>query len=731
MIGQPQYRTDELEMEPLQNTASWLDNPLVFNEQAGGALVMASSDHTLQPTESLKRNSKLIADRVAALPSASPLFGTPYMLHDRFQIHMDRELPHFSKRYAKAYRVTDQNAPNSPCLAYVTDPYHYYREEVIKVMSSITHPSMIELLDSGKVYLPELNANRFVVIYKQPQGTQLRAWLNEGNAYKMGEAMRLVIVPLISVLQKLQMHQVHHGAICAENITVTDTGIVLGDCLAEPEGMSQPTIYEPLEHLLAHPDGRGVGGLSSDVFALAVLWLDVCSILGGRKQLRREQLIDLYLTKGSYNSLVNDGSLPDSSVDFFRGILIERARERWGIEALLAYVSGKRFNLVAPGFPRDCSRPHHFSGMDHYALAALAHTYHQQWDVALDDVRERGILKWLESLNLKSNMREQMEVLQDRIGYNQLKGAQADEMIARAIITLDMQGPLRLRQLSVHLDHLGHMLATAIQTSDTHTQHTIRDIITSQIAAFWQEGDGETYRSLAWQPPVMNKMLTSKSLGFGVERVLYELNPRLPCLSKDYLRYYATNAKSMLLVLDALAPTQMDKSLTDPHLMAFIAARANIRKEVRLTDMTYMPDLAENKELQAIIMLARAQEKMKIASLPGLSCWAAKKIVEMIEQFKSQEIRTALSRDLATVLPSGKLSYLAGIVQNKEYIQKDCGGVIKATHIYRKNTLKIARLKDKKHIWKHAHRNGLTAAFLLSATILFGVCYYMMAKHAW
>lgn len=736
MIGQPQFRTDEvdeLEMKPANTNPSWMDNIVSFDGLGAGELVPAGVQSAVPYSESYKKNTKMIADRMQALAATTEtkLFGTPHMLHERFKVHLDQELPQFSKKYTKAYAVTDQTAPHSPCIAYITDAYHYYREDVLKVMSSVTHPHMIEFLDSGKVYLPEMKANRFVMVYRQPKGVQLRAWLNQGNAYKMGEALRLVIIPIISLLQKLQTMNLHHGAICAENITVTEAGIVLGDCMAEPEGMSQPTIYEPLEHLLAHPDARGVGGLSSDVFALAVLWLDVCNSLGGRKQLRREQLIELYLAKGSYQTLVNESSISESALDFFRAVLIERARERWNIESLVHFASGKRFNTVSPGVPRDSSRPHSFAGTDHYSLAALAHNYHKHWDTALDDIRERPILKWLESLNVKANVREHMEILQGRIGYNQLKGMQADEMIARAIITLDIQGPVRLRNLSVHLDHLGHLFNCVMQSGDTQNYYVLRDLIASQLATVWQEGDGNSYRSLGWQPSVINLMLNNKALGFGAERIIYELNPRSVCLSKEYLPYYATNAKAMLLTLDALYTTHKDHSLADKHLIAFIAARTNIKKEVRLTEMTHMPQLADNQELHAMIILARAQEKLKIASLPGLCCWAATKIVPMIEEFKSQEIRSALSRDLATVLPSGKLSYLVGIVQNKDYIQKDCAGFIRASHMYRKNIIKMKRLKDKKNVWKRAQSNGLTTAFLVSATILFGVCYYVMAKHVW
>jgi hypothetical protein len=45
---------------------------------------------------------------------------------------------------------------------------------------------------------------------------------------------------------------------------------MLGECVSETSGVSQPAIFEPIERAMALPTGRGEGTPPDDMFALGV-----------------------------------------------------------------------------------------------------------------------------------------------------------------------------------------------------------------------------------------------------------------------------------------------------------------------------------------------------------------------------------------------------------------------------------------------------------------------------
>ncbi len=682
---------------------------------------------------SYQKNRQMLLQHLSNLPAVEPYPGhsSPNVLNERYELLPSQELPQFTKQYAKAYAVKDLQNLDQKCIGYVTDHYQQYRHHALTSLQGVVHRHLIELLDAGVIYCKEWNSSRCLIVYRQPEGTTLQSLLEQGEYYKSTDALKQLIVPITAVLHKFNALDIGHGSIHPGNIFIQEDGtLVLGDCIAEPAGSQQPLIYEPLEHLLAMREARGESKLCADVYALAILVLDCCNLLGSKKQWSQEQLAHSIFNIGTYHSFVNEEIIPGHLVDFFRGVLHEIPQDRWNTEQLIQYAGGKRFNLIPASAPRDTKRSYEFEGLEHYTTRKLAHSYHQQWDNTLRSLKDKYLMKWIETIGYQQELKDRMVNISGMANNITGKGSRINNLIARAIIALDTNGPIRYQHLSIYPNHMPLLLCNIIEHGDTHNQVLFREILNLDLVSYWREVETRNYDMIPWNPQIINAIMRYKTAGFGIERLMYELNPTMPCMSRDYAHYHAITAKDLLIALNHEAHNKAASAkLTDKHVISFLAARTGIRKEIKPQEYDAYPELKNNLEFQSIIILAYAQDKTKLKSLPGLTTWSAMRLIQMIESFHSKEVRDAFSNDLKKVLPYGKISYIVRILRNKDYIEQDRKGYARSCIVYERNHHKILKLKNKKVLRTRATRGGIKTAFIISLLILFVVCYYLLSKY--
>ncbi len=122
-----------------------------------------------------------------------------------------------------------------------------------------------ELVDLSR---PE--EERFVIFYERPQGKKLSELLAQ-NQHPMNLQFLCdrIIAPLAAAINQFGELDITHGAINPDNIYFDDIA-VLGPCVSEPCGYSQPFYCEPLERMQALPAAKGEGSTGQDYYALAI-----------------------------------------------------------------------------------------------------------------------------------------------------------------------------------------------------------------------------------------------------------------------------------------------------------------------------------------------------------------------------------------------------------------------------------------------------------------------------
>lgn len=651
-------------------------------------------------------------------------------IDDRFQIHVNRPLPEFNHSLAQAYAATDRTSPERAIYAMVLDNTMPYRTDVLDKMQNFQHPHLSMLLSSSTVRMSHLGESRQVMIFDRPHGKRLSEIRKTMPRMHEHRVIDTILQPLCKALIALKEKGLSHGSINPDNIYIGEE-LMLGEGLSAPSGYFQPFLYEPIERLMCDPIGKGAADEKADVYAVGMLAYELIYGLDKVKNITKDQFVKMALDIGIYHSLTNNLDFSDALADFFRGIFNDNINERWNIEQLSQWLGGKRFNMIVPPAPRESGRSIGFAGKDYYSRKSLANALHRSWKEALKEVKNIKIDRWCEMSLHRPELAEKIERVL-RIGGEASTEKNNTDMMTRLLAILDPAGPIRTMQLSLRPEGFGARLAEFIRQGNPTEMNQMLDSIENDIPNYWsalsESAKSQELSQAVWRLQRCRSYLKIRSLGFGLERVLYELNPTLPCQSALVKQYHITNLTDLLKTLDALSPQLApDTSLVDRHIAAFIASKLDMTKEVKLNDLAVLPALARNHELTVLRILAKAQQRHDKLVLVGLSTWAAMRIEKVLGEIHNRVIRKRMKLELKPAAQDGVLGDLVSIIVNRDIINRDHDGFAMAISLYAVNKQRIGRLRDTAVVNSYARRFGGQISTTIAYIILTIMGYFVLS----
>lgn len=642
-----------------------------------------------------RRGSKMKTDAELSKSLADFLRGyTPQaqeperdVLDDRYRIDLGSPLPEYNSLQADAYSASDSRAPKRALIALVCKPGTVQRTHAIGPLKNTPNPNVLALAAAGVVGLTRPEEERFVLFYDRPKGKKLSVLVASSKTQPSFDFMcSQIISPIAQAIQHFSELGFSHGCINPDNIYFDDIA-VLGPCVAEPCGMAQPMYYEPLERIQATPSGKGEGNVSQDYYALAVVVLNIIYGANHFTGLSQEALVRSIMKEGAFNALSRQKDMPEVFYDFFRGLLSMNAHDRWSHKYLKAWLDGKRYNVMPPSPPIESLRPFEFGNLLANTRRELAHFFFQHWN-EVPEVFENGeLLQWV-SISLRNKELSEFLVRMGRSMHSSTRkndGA-LDEQIMRLIAVLDPTGPVRLKQLSFHIDGMNGLCAELVATqSQAQLQLFMRFIELSMFHFIIEQRNKNADERETALPSVgaatpqaidnsiarldRIRMITRNTgFGFGTERILYDLNPGMACLSPLLAGRHVATLPAMLKALDRLAPKLAESNdPIDTHIAAFIASKLNIQHKILLSELDANPTLASNPTMMALKLLAAAQQKSSMMSLPGLTHWLTSRLLPTLDVLRSQTLRQKVKNMMVTVCRTGSLPKMAELMIHSGY----------------------------------------------------------------
>lgn len=646
--------------------------------------------------------------------------GRPDTLHDRYFIKYNNLVPEFSRELAVACEAVDDVQRNRPLFGIILTPDLPYRTRNMDELSGVEHPNMLSILACGHVFFSHNELKRRVVVFDRLSAPTMRQFLGDNKRFITEKfIMDEVIAPVAEVLKLYKDKGICHGSINLDTVYFSDR-IIIGESISQPCGFAQHYRFETPERSQASPFGKGEGGIAADCYALGVLVLHIIFGLDVFDRIDEQTYLSRRLALGSYNTLVGVRETKGLE-DFLKGVLNDDPKERWTPEIIEQWVKGKKFNLLTPSVLREGQRPFQFMGQDFFNRRALANSISQHWEEAKAALRSIHLARWVEVSLHRQEMAESLRRVVDRTGGTRGTDKSNNELIARSLSILDPEGPVRYGNIAAFVDGLGVILADAFRNKDQKLIQTCIEVLDYNYFSYLNDASEENKQrknvGLLWRIQNAARYLRMPAMGFGIERILYELNPTLPCQSKLFADETVVSLDQVLFALDRMGIRKTKNfEYLDRHIAAYVAVKLDIAKEVKINELARIPALAQNPQLIVLYMLAQAQKKIGRPRLKGLTAWAALRVLPLLDNFHSRTIRRKTRGDLKVAAKSGDLDKIFEILMDARTINEDMEGFRKAVNRFIRNDKTIKELENAKKLKFKALRMGMALALTVSYT---------------
>ncbi|WP_288902591.1 hypothetical protein [uncultured Sneathiella sp.] len=600
------------------------------------------------------------------------------VLDGRFSIHLSQRLSDFESGVNMVVQATDLQDTSAEYFAVVSNPYSDFRYPYAQLLKENRLPGMIELMAHGKVRFSETDIC-YVSVFDKPRG---------GPIYREGEAplqeslvLNLVVPTVAGCLKFLHKSGMAHRGIRADNIFFSDKkqrSLVLGEAVTTAPGSAQPAVYEPLETAMSHPMGRGDGKPADDIYAVGVL---ILHLLGGKlpaSDLSADEIYKKKLEMGSFAALTEDLALSSLVIDVLAGLLHDDPTKRWDAKTLLNW---REEITSAPRRGRGDSLAFGkilFQSEEYSSPRILAHAMMRKPKAALEIIENGRLVKWVKSAVRDEEAAAKIAQIQASVNSSRSDKNAGTAAVTQAIRLLDPDGVFWYRDVSFCRGALGPMLLWAFQKDDTEMKKTLAELLSSSLlqTVTAEEMRGSAERRAEWVPEIVlnscyDHMKSKQDIGCGLERCLYELNPKAPCLSPLVLGSHVSNLSEYVEIAEKkMSSSNGQVNPLDRHAAAFIMCKSKGLRKYLKTLSSNAPGTADNA-LAQIKIFAKLQASAYPKPLPGFCRWMEEMQKPILAKIRSRLRQEFVSKKFQEAKKTGSLGTILKLTDIERQLAVD------------------------------------------------------------
>lgn len=626
-------------------------------------------------------------DQPSAAPVAHPAEGSVGRsvpsLDGHCHVLPDQPLPALSTSCASAFAAVDPNDSSHKLYALLPDPQLPFRLDAIRHVGDLGDASVVRPVEWGSIDWPLTGRRETLLVFQRPSDEALMPSIDaQFQPLRVPDIKQSLMKPMVELLAALENQRLAHRNIRPNNLfrAGADDPIIAGEFYSAPPGFNQPSIFEPIERAMCPPAGRGAGDVRDDLYALGVTALFLVLGRNPVAHLDDETLLAKRIEMGSYAALTAQAKPPGELAPVIRSLMHDSAPDRCVLDDLARWVDGGVANQAKPVTMARSDRGFEFAEGQHHTRRQLARAFSQNWGAGCAVVLTDEIERWAERSLDDRDLAQQIVDCRHSTDSGP-RMISDDLLLARTIITLDPEGPLRFRGISVMPDGIGAFAALA--AADADMAGAFKEMISSQLVEFWFEKQAESESPALAGRADAKKVLTyleKTGPGFGLERCIYELNKGMSCQSPRFMNVNAVNIRELVEALDAGA--KKGESQLDRHVAGFLGARYSGSIDAELNEYASARD-GEDALVAQLRIFAAVQFKHGPRELPNLASVALSHLDILLSPYRNVALRQHLKHAAKQTAATGRLPELLGVIRNRKTMNTDKRGFDRAKRQYK------------------------------------------------
>ncbi|MBR1604722.1 MAG: hypothetical protein IJ660_01275 [Alphaproteobacteria bacterium] len=663
----------------------------------------------------MSNESEILSDApirgVSVSQNSDALSGLQVKLKERYLIDFGEPIETLDVNGAKAYKVSDRIDSDKLLFALICSHDTTPRHSILPYIKSLKSPHLLSLIEYGTIKVPHTSEISMALIYQRPLGgrviddTSLPFRENPEKLLNLGKN-------ILYALRDLNAYGITHRAIRLQNLFYLDEtkeNIVLGDCIASFPAYHQPAVYEAIETLIAKKESRGSGTDKNDVYSLGVVllflyigkenWLDVSL----------EEILSVKLKKGSYAALSNDNKIQAAFANILRNMLIDNPINRWGITNALELLENKNSKISYAPVQETLKKALTISGQKYYTVRDVSYALQQNPKEAFELYNSGKIAEWiknsLEFEELAHIIDKAVKSTVDNSPYHELS-------IAKICIYLTPYFPIKIGKTTLFPDALSKSLYYAYTHHEDLNDYA--RFCSYDLIRLWYSLQNDSRANITISD--IRGYAASPAIGYGLERVMYELDDDIPCISKLLANDYVSTPTRILRVLDANYNNSQEKPY-DNNLIAYLRSKMGKKIDGIIIDLN---SKISALEASAILRLfTTMQNKFGPQELPKLAQWLSVFSMPLIKSYHNVRYQKFLEKELLKINKSGRLYEMQELLENEEARKKDTSEF----NIARKTVAKLLAEKNmlisSDNKWEDAARDmAIKGACLLAVVVM-------------
>lgn len=618
-----------------------------------------------------QKNSKDIGALFEDQDPEPALDLTPATLHGRFDITPMSPRPDLNTPSALAYSVEDRREANRSLFALICPSNIPTNVELMTKLRASSSHGLLSIVDFGPVFWSAAGEKCMAIVYEVPLGGRFIDSFGTDtvhlNEYEISPKFVEQVLPAIQLLSTLGQA---HRSIRLDNLYYMDkecSVLVLGDCVSAPPGYNQPIIYESLERSITMPSGRGAGNVLDDIYALGICMVFLLLHKNPAEKKSDDEVIIGKCDEGTYKFLCDMERIPLPLIEVIRGILADEPSERWELDAIERWLAGQKAHVIQRKPLLASKTGFKFNDKKYHSPRSLAYAFSKNIQDGVKCVKGSKLEAWLSKTLNRPDIAEDISGLIALSKAHDTKpDGSGDVLISKVCMRLDPLGPIRFKNFSFMLD--GFKDAFAMEYLHSGGFQIQGQILARNLITYWAASQPVQNSEIGRHLKTFNSLRTfakTPSMGYGMERCLYELNRSLSCQGEYLKQQSVHNIDALMPALNNISET-VDHQLhpIDKHIAAFIATHF---PQDTHTQFKSLNSTQEHTQMVGLLSLyALIQWKQDHKNLFGLTTWFGSLLRPVIETYHSRTTQNTIDQEIPSMVRQGSLPDLFDLIDSPE-----------------------------------------------------------------